>query len=57
MNGIRMFAFSSAVLITAFLLRAIADGFPSEPPTHGAIAAHRSAAPAGPKSAADRSFP
>jgi hypothetical protein len=56
MNGIRMFAFFSAILITAFLLRAIADGFPSEPPAHGATAVHRSAAPAGPK-LADRSFP
>ena len=44
MNTIRMFAFITAVLITAFLFRVIADGLTDEPaglPATEATAAHR----------------
>jgi hypothetical protein len=57
MNAIRMFAFAAAVLITALLFRVIADGFTSEQTIHTATAAHGTAAPGGPKSAADRNSP
>jgi hypothetical protein len=56
MNTIRMFAFVVAVLITAYFLRAIADGFAVEEPIPATIAAH-GAASDGPKSSADRSSP
>jgi Na+/melibiose symporter-like transporter len=58
MNTIRMLAFAAAVLITAFLFRAIAAGFTAEEqPNRAAAAAHGTAASDGPKSAADRSSP
>jgi hypothetical protein len=44
MNTIRMLAFVAAVLITAFLFRAIAVGFTSEQPSRAAAAAHGTAA-------------
>jgi len=53
MNTIRMLAFAAAILITAALFGAIADGFISEQPAHAAIAAHTAAASDGPQSAAD----
>jgi hypothetical protein len=55
MNAIRMFAFASAILITAALFRVIADSFMSEPPINAAPAAHAADAAGDPKSAADRS--
>jgi hypothetical protein len=53
MNTVRMFAFVAAVLITAFLFRVVADGFPSEQPAHAATATHAATAAGGPISAAD----
>lgn len=47
MNTLRMFAFAVAVLITAFLFRAIAIGFTSEQPAHTEMAAHGPAAAGG----------
>jgi hypothetical protein len=57
MNTIRMFAFAAAVLITALLFGAIADGFTFEQSIHAATAAHGAAGSSGSKSAADRSSP
>jgi hypothetical protein len=57
MNTIRMFAFAAAVLITAFMFRAIAAGFTPEQPAHTEIAAHGPAASGGAKSAPDRNSP
>jgi len=57
MNTIRIFAFAAALLITAFLFRAVADGFTSEQPIHTALAAQGAAASGGAKSTADRSSP
>jgi hypothetical protein len=48
MNTIRMFAFAAAVLITAALFAAIADGFDSNPPIDAAPAAHAPADRASP---------
>ena len=59
MNTNRMFAFVAAVLITAALFGAIADGFTSEQTTqsstaaHGAVASGGSGGSGGPNSAAD----
>jgi hypothetical protein len=56
MNTNRMFAFVAAVLITAALFGAIADGFTSEQSTQTATAAHGAVASGGsggPNSAAD----
>ena len=39
MNITRMFAFVAAVLITAFLLRTIVDGFAVKQPVHSTTAA------------------
>ena len=47
MNIIRMFAFAAAVLITALLFGAIAEGSTSEQPIHAATAVHGTAAPGG----------
>jgi hypothetical protein len=55
MNSIRTLAFFAAVLITVFLMRVIADSFPSEPTTHAAIAAHGPASSAGLESVVNRS--
>jgi hypothetical protein len=52
MNTIRMFAFIVAVLITAVLFRAVADGFSFEQPVRAATAAHGASAAHGPQSAA-----
>jgi hypothetical protein len=57
MNIIRMFAFTAAVLMTAFVFRVLADGFSSEQPIHAAIAPHEVAASGGPRSAADQDSP
>ncbi len=48
MNIIRMFAFAAAVLITALLFGAIAEGSTSEQPIHAATAVHGTAAPGWP---------
>jgi hypothetical protein len=45
MNTIRMFAFVAAVLIIAFLLRMIADGFAGKLPVHGATGVATAASP------------
>jgi hypothetical protein len=47
MNTIRMFAFAAAILITAALFAALADGFVSESPIDATTAAH-AAAPSSP---------
>ena len=47
MNIIRMFAFAAAVLITALLFGAIAEGSTSEQLIHAARAVHGTAAPGG----------
>jgi len=33
MHNVRILAFFASVMITAFLMRVIADGFPSAPPS------------------------
>jgi hypothetical protein len=38
MHNVRILAFFASVMITVFLMRVIADGFPSEPPPHAALA-------------------
>jgi hypothetical protein len=48
MNTIRMFAFAAAILITAALFGAIADGFTSEIPVDAATTAHAPADRASP---------
>jgi len=52
---IRMFAFIAALLITAFIFRAIAHGFTAEEPIHTAtgVVAHGAATSGGLQSAAD----
>ena len=45
MNTIRMFAFVAAVLVTAFLLLAIAYGLTVQQPIHGATAAATAVSP------------
>jgi len=47
MNTIRMFALAAAVLITALLFGAIAEGFTSQQPIHSATAVHGAMAPGG----------
>jgi len=42
MHNIRILAFFASVMITVFLMRVIADGFPSEPPPRAALAAQES---------------
>ncbi len=53
MNTIRMFAFAAAVLITALLFRAVADGFTLEKPIPAATVAHTAGTSGSPKPAAD----
>lgn len=48
MHNVRILAFFASVLITVFLMRVIADGFPSEPPPRAALAAHDSGTVADP---------
>jgi hypothetical protein len=55
MNSIRIIAFFAAVLITVFLMRVVADGFPSEPTTHVAVTVPGRASSAGLESVANRS--
>jgi len=57
MNTLRMFAFAVAVLITAFLFRAIAIGFTSEQSARTEMAAHGPVAAGGAKTAPDRNSP
>ena len=42
MHNVRILAFFASVLITVFLMRVIADGFPSEPSPRAALAGHDS---------------
>jgi hypothetical protein len=53
MNTIRMAAFAAAVLITAFLFRAMADGFTYPQPIDDATLVHGAAAAHSQKTAAD----
>lgn len=42
MHNVRILAFVASILITVFLMRVIADGFPSPPPPRAALAGHDS---------------
>jgi len=48
MHNVRILAFFASVMITVFLMRVIADGFPSEPPPRAALAARESGTAAAP---------